>query len=407
MTTRLDSRSTLTAAPTDSLALNSIWVAIGLAMGPAVALGLARFAYALMLPAMRAELGWSFADAGAMNTANALGYLAGALFAAPLGKALGDKRVFAAALVFTALAVGATGLTADFTLLLGLRLLAGLGGAVAFVVGAGLTSVAAAGGRQSRAPTWLGIYFAGAGMGVIASALIVQPLLDSIGWRAGWWLLGAIALVASVVGSVALRYCPTPASKPRELSGAGWSPLFMTPQLIAYCLFGAGYIAYATFIVAFLRDEQGFSQQRIAVFWSVVGLASVAAAFFWGPILVHLRGGRGSAITMVVVASGAAVPLLWGGAWAAYLSALLFGGSFLAVLAAVTSFARRAVQPHALTAAFGVLTIAFGLGQCVGPVLSGALADGASGIRHGLWLSVGILLVGGVVAAFQSEPAAS
>ena len=47
-------------------------------MGPAVALGLARFAYALLLPAMRADLSWSFADAGAMNTANAVGYLAGA-----------------------------------------------------------------------------------------------------------------------------------------------------------------------------------------------------------------------------------------------------------------------------------------------------------------------------------------
>ena len=31
-------------------ALTSLWVVIGLAMGPAVALGLARFAYALLFP---------------------------------------------------------------------------------------------------------------------------------------------------------------------------------------------------------------------------------------------------------------------------------------------------------------------------------------------------------------------
>jgi Uncharacterised MFS-type transporter YbfB len=47
----------------------SLWVVAGLAMAPAVALGLARFAYALLLPAMRADLGWSYANAGAMNTA--------------------------------------------------------------------------------------------------------------------------------------------------------------------------------------------------------------------------------------------------------------------------------------------------------------------------------------------------
>lgn len=50
-----------------------------LSLGSAVALGLARFSYALLLPAMQRDLGWSFATAGTMNTANALGYLLGAL----------------------------------------------------------------------------------------------------------------------------------------------------------------------------------------------------------------------------------------------------------------------------------------------------------------------------------------
>jgi MFS family permease len=76
------------------------------------------------------------------------------------------------------------------------------------------------------------------------------------------------------------------------------------------------------------------------------------------------------------------------------------------VLAAVTSFARRAAKPHAWTAAIAALTIAFGVGQCVGPVLSGALADGPSGLQAGLWLSVGILAIATVVAALQREPAA-
>ena len=39
-------------------------IVAGLAMGPAVGLGLGRFAYALLLPAMRADLGWSYAMAG-------------------------------------------------------------------------------------------------------------------------------------------------------------------------------------------------------------------------------------------------------------------------------------------------------------------------------------------------------
>ena len=61
-------------------------------------------------------------------------------------------------------------------------------------------------------------------------------------------------------------------------------------------------------------------------------------------------------------------------------------------------------KPHAWTAAIAALTTAFGLGQCIGPLLSGALSDGASGVRAGIWLSVGILALAAFVALFQPEP---
>ena len=54
-------------------------LALALSLGAGVSLGITRFAYGLLLPPMRADLGWSYTLAGAMNTANAAGYLAGAL----------------------------------------------------------------------------------------------------------------------------------------------------------------------------------------------------------------------------------------------------------------------------------------------------------------------------------------
>ena len=83
-----------------------------------------------------------------------------------------------------------------------------------------------------------------------------------------------------------------------------------------------------------------------------------------------------------------------------------FGGSFLAVITAVMSFVRKAARPQAWTAAMGALAIVFSLGQCVGPILSGALSDGQAGVRSGLWLSVGILVMAAGVATFQPEPRA-
>jgi predicted MFS family arabinose efflux permease len=382
-----------------------MWVVVGLAMGPAVALGLARFAYALLLPAMRADLGWDFAEAGAMNTANAAGYLAGALVAAPMAKWAGDRLLFAVSLLLTAITVAASGLTADFSMLLALRLAAGLTGALVLVSGAGIVAAAATGGSKSRAPTLLGVYFGGAGIGVIASAVAVPSLLDTVGWRGGWLVLGALAIAAAAFGCFVLRRSPEPAHAVGDRGGGGWSPRAMAHNLLAYGLFGAGYIAYATFIIAYLRSDEGFSAANVSLFWSILGLTSVAAAFLWGPILSRLTGGRGTAATISVVMIGAAVPLLWSRPAGAYLSAILFGGSFLAVVVAVTAFARKATRPHAWTAVIAVFTVAFGLGQCIGPVLSGALSDGPGGVRAGLWLSVGLLAAGSIIAVFQGEPA--
>jgi predicted MFS family arabinose efflux permease len=82
-----------------------ISLVLGLAMGPAVGLGLARFGYALLLPAMRADLHWSLATAGAVNTANAVGYLAGAVAAVPLARRLGTRQAFLAGLVLATLSL--------------------------------------------------------------------------------------------------------------------------------------------------------------------------------------------------------------------------------------------------------------------------------------------------------------
>ena len=379
-----------------------IAVALGLALGPAVAIGLARFAYGLLLPAMRTDLGWSFATAGAMNTANAVGYLAGALLAAPLARRLSARRMFLAGIAVTAVALLATAGTSNLTLLIALRLVAGISGAAVFIAGASLTAQLGAGAQPGRAALLLGIYFAGGGSGIVVSGLAVPPLLAAagagVGWRWGWVLLGGLAALALAASVPAARATREPASAP---AGSGrWPARRLAVLLAAYGLFGAGYIAYITFIVAFLTAA-GAGPGQISVFWVVLGAAAIGAGFGWGPALGRLRGGRGPATVLAVLTAGALLPLLSASAPAAYGSALLFGASFLAVVTAVTSTAHRSLPAHHWTPAIATLTIVFALGQCLGPVLAGVLADSASGIRAGLALSVGILAAGTLLALAQ------
>ncbi len=398
-------RDTSIASTAREVAPGRVWAtALGLALGPAVALGLARFAYALLLPAMRTDLSWSFAQAGTINTANAVGYLVGALLAAPVIARVGGRRAFLGSLMLTAVALTACAASGDFAVLLALRLVAGVAGAVAFIVGASLATQLAAGASSARAAVLLGVYFAGGGLGVAVSGLLIPLVLSATGpggWRWGWLVLGALAFAATAAAVPAARRAPLPSRSSRQTVST-WRARPVAVTLGAYALFGAGYIAYVTFIIAFLKG-QGAGTFELSGFWVVLGLAAIGSTFAWGPLLARLRGGRGIALASAVVTLGAAIPLLSGSIGGAFASAVLFGGSFLAVPTAVTAFARRAHNPHHWTIAIAALTVAFAVGQCLGPVLAGVLSDGPSGVRAGLTLSVLILAAGALLAFAQQQ----
>ncbi|MFB7368371.1 YbfB/YjiJ family MFS transporter [Streptomyces sp. NPDC056222] len=379
-------------------------IALGLAAGPVVALGFTRFAYALLLPSMRSELDWTYAAAGGLNTANALGYIIGAGSGAWWSRRFGAGRSFVIGIVISALALLGSGLTSDFTALSILRFIGGLATAVTFVVGSALASRIHTGGRQQRSAALVGVYMAGVGIGVVISGIVVPAALTAwgaSGWQAGWLLMGLLALL--LVGPAAWAVKAVPPA-PSTGSAKGSSSLRkMTPAFIWYVLFGAGYVSYMTFVIALLRD-QGMGTWSTAGFFIVLGGASALATLLvWGRVIGRLRGGRAPALVSVVVLVGVLPVLLFDGAAAAIVSAVIFGAGFMAGPTAITVLARRMLPQHAWTSGIAWLTVAFSVGQAVGPLISGILSDSEGGIAKGLWLSVILLLVSAVASLFQRE----
>jgi hypothetical protein len=128
------------------------WVLAALSLGPAVATSFARFAYALILPAMRAELDLSYSQAGSLNTSNALGYLVGALLCTHYVSRLGNRRLFSFGLVVTVLALLGAGLAETFIGQMALRGVAGISSAMVYISGAVLVSNLYPIGRRFRRP---------------------------------------------------------------------------------------------------------------------------------------------------------------------------------------------------------------------------------------------------------------
>ncbi|GAA5534460.1 YbfB/YjiJ family MFS transporter [Deinococcus aluminii] len=370
-----------------------------LSLGGAVALGFARFAYALILPAMRADLHWSFTLAGAMNAANAVGYLLGALTATRAAARWGLRGVFAGGMALTALSLLACALTGVAPALLALRFLAGVGGALVFVTGGALAALAAR-AHPERSALLLGVFYGGAGLGILASALLLPPLLAS-GWRGAWAVLGAVSLLALAATLPALARLPD-----RVVGGAGARRASLVPlarALAAYAAFGVGYIAYMTFIIAFLRA--GGAGDLVTVFWAVLGAAVMLSALAWQRPATRLPGARAMGAQMLTLALGAALPLLSTSPAALLISGLLFGGSFLAVVTFTTILTRRTLPEAAWGQGIAAFTVIFAAGQTLGPLLTGALSDAAGGLRAGLGVSALVLLFGAGLAWGQPTAA--
>ncbi|WP_309678814.1 YbfB/YjiJ family MFS transporter [Polaromonas sp.] len=364
--------------------------ALGLALSPLVALGFTRFAYALLLPPMQSEFGWSFVAAGALNTSNAIGYLGGALLATWLAQRFGRLPAFTWAMLASALALMATAWPSNFALLLGVRLVGGVATAVAFVLGTSL----AASAMPGRAATALAIYFAGSGLGVVLAGTLI-PLAQTGGvldWRLTWLLMGGASLAASALAWQAARKAigqlTAPAPGPHL---PVWGVLY--PSLLANLLYGAGYVGYMTFMIALLQ-RLGFGATLTMVFFALIGGASVLASPLWGRWLGRFKTGRGFALVCVIVAAGTLPALIWPQAWAVIASALIFGASFMAGPAAVSVVAQRLLPATSLTWGLALLTAAFSLGQSIGPLLGGWISDATGSLAAGLWLGPALLLLG-------------
>lgn len=376
---------------------------VQLSLAAAVSLGLGRFAFALLLPHMRAALGWSYAQAGAMNTVNALGYLLGAAVTAPIITATGTRRPLAVVLSLVTASLLLSALTASFPLLLVLRLLAGAAGAVAFICGAAISADLSRTSTTVWPTLLIGLYTAGAGIGIALSGLLIPALLALVGgdaWRAGWLALGVIAAASSVAAVAASLRIPAQTS--RRAVSARWPARQLAPTLGAYCLFGAGYIAYATFVIALLR-QHGAGTVEISGFWTLVGLTAVLASAVWPHLLSRLHGGARLAAVLLVVLAGTATLAATQSLAAALVSAVLFGGSFLAVITAATTLAQDCLHRDHWPAAIAGLTTAFAAGQTIGPFLTGWISD-QHGLTTGLLNSTALIAAATLAALQQRAP---
>lgn len=364
--------------------------------GAAVSVGFARFGYALILPAMQTDLHLNYAEAGWLNTANSLGYLLGALLTIYFVSKLGNRALFTGGVILTTLSLLANGMTHDFQLLTLFRFLAGFGAAGTFICGGVLSGV-----LGTRA---IVIFFSGGGIGMLLTGAVLPWMFSHTGapaWPLAWLAIGAICIPLSMAAAMAARTIAEPSIPGRT---ASWPWRHCAPELIAYFFFGLGYIAYMTFMIAWVKHHTA-DPTRLAsttsVMWVILGAMTLVAPVLWQRLFNGRCDGKPMGAALLVLALGAALPLAMpnqGGIW---LSALLVGGSVFMVPSAVTGFIKSNLPVPAWGNAMAVATSLFAIGQTIGPVACGWISDQTGSLSTGLAASAAVLLLAALLALYQ------
>lgn len=389
------SKSTATLSAT-RLVVSALLVSLGAAIGQ----GFARFGYALLLPPMRADWQWSYAEAGLVNSANALGYLLGALVVGASVSRWGPQKVVRASVLAVSLSLIATGLTDQFWGLLLARVVSGFGAGLMFVAG---VSVVLALDPSQRSDLAVGVYFAGPGIGIALSGLLVPLLLDLYqwDWRAAWMLLGGIGIATLVVIERPL-YLSQRTQPPVRRSAAPKLFVLSDYQLIwsallAYCLFGLGYIGYMTFIIAYLR-QLNVAAEVTQWFWVGIGICAALSGFTWRVPIRSLSPRWALFWILLAMAVGVTLPVMSTSIASIALSAVLFGSSFLTIVTVITKEVKALLPADRWTAVVGNATALFALGQLLGPTLTGLIADLQGGLTLGLLGSAALLGCAALIA---------
>lgn len=357
----------------------------------AVALGISRFAYTPLLPLMQQDLSFGDDFAGFLASANYAGYLIGALWAVWTAQRENRLQRLRVNLALTIVSTLAMGLTVNPTIWLGLRFLSGSTGAMVFILISGIVLEAL---TELRRQAWSGWLYAGVGVGITLSAVLVPLLNHFFGWQGGWLGLGALSVVFALA---VWRLIPAETLQARAYTlkpQAGHPGLTgMLPWLtIAYACEGLGYIVTGTFLVAWLERSAELAYIG-SLAWLVVGLAAVPSCLLW--MKAGLRFGLTGTLVFahLIQAVGILLPVFAPSVWGAVSAGAFFGGTFLGI-AALSLVLGRTIAPERSDRVIATLTAAFGVGQMLGPAIAGILADHTQSFIVPLFCAAGVVVLG-------------
>lgn len=324
-----------------------------------VAIGLARFGYTPLIPALIGAHWFSPAAAAYLGAANLAGYLAGALAARRVGAALGVATTLRAAMALTTASLFACAFPLGFGWFFFWRVASGGTGGVIMVLAAPIVLAQLPPERRAIAG---GAIFTGVGIGIAASGTLV-PEMMRWGVAEAWFGLATLALVLT---AATWRGWPKAAMPARREHGpmASWP---IRSLYLEYALNAVGLVPHMVFLVDFIARGLDRGLAVGGRYWVVFGLGALV-----GPMIGGHAGGRIGfratlRATFLLQALCIALPLASVSPVALTVSSLVVGATVPGIVAITIGRSHELIpgDPARQAAAWGWCTIAFSIGLAV------------------------------------------
>ena len=342
-----------------------------------IGIGLARFAYTPMLPALISGGWFNAGQAGYLGAANLAGYLIGVVGGALAMRRVAAPRLLRGAMVAATLSFLACAWPAGFSWFLAWRLLSGVSGGIAMVLAAPAILPHTPPHRHGIVS---GAIFLGVSLGIVLSGTAVPHLLHQ-GLTQTWLGLAILSALLTITGwngwvepSVNV---PAPAAiTPRPLPLRQLRLLYLTYGLNAFAL-----VPHMLFLVDYVSRGLGRGLASGTHFWVIFGLGSLAGPLIAGRT-ADRNGYRSTLLSMLAIEAVAiGLPAFLSASVALAISSFVTGACTIGIVPVVLGRTREILRrhPEAQTAAWRSATTSFALLQAAGAYLFSFLLDWSGG----------------------------
>ena len=366
-----------------------------------VGIGVARFAFTSLLPAML-EDHLSITDAGVLAAFNFSGYLCGALFSIFIKDINAKVKYFRLGMVLSIITTLILALTQNELLWIISRIVAGFGSSMVLIVGGAIVMVKLNLADKTKA---MGIHFSGIGFAIVVSELVSQYVLKQGTWSDAWMTLSFLSLVLTVYVLYILSFDKSMKQQAvkHPLSWSIFTP-YVILLILAYFTEGVGFVVQGTFLPDIINSLEGLEGYG-NLGWLMVGLAGIPSSIIWMR-LAHKYG----SVNIIIIAMalqivGILIPVFSTNIILNLLSGALYGSTFIGLVALFLNLGGKISGKNPVVL-MGAMTAAYGIGQVAAPLYSVALIEHFGNYDVALYVTAGIVLVGIVflLLAKQMEP---